>query len=35
MLQSPELDFGSTKNSRKISRWISDQVSKGEIIEKC
>lgn len=35
MLQSPDLDFGSTKNSRKISRWISDQVSKGEIIEKC
>lgn len=35
MLQSPDLDFGSTKNSRKISRWISGQVSKGEIIEKC
>lgn len=35
MLQSPDLDFGSTKNSRKISKWISDQVSKGEIIEKC
>lgn len=35
ILQSPDLDFGSTKNSRKISRWISDQISKGEIIEKC
>lgn len=35
MLQSSDLDFGSTKDSRKISRWVSEQVSKGEIIEKC
>ena len=35
MLQSPDLDFGSTKNSRKISKWISEQISKGEIIENC
>lgn len=35
MLQSPDIDFGSTKNSRKISAWISKQVADGNIIEKC
>lgn len=35
MLQSPDIDFGSTKNSRKISAWISKQVTDGNIIEKC
>lgn len=35
MLQSPDIDFGSTKSSRKISAWISKQVADGNIIEKC
>lgn len=35
MLESPDIDFGSTKKSRKISAWISKQITDGNIIEKC
>ena len=35
LLQNENLDFGSTKQTRQITNWISKQIEEGNIIEKC
>lgn len=34
-MQEEGIDFGSTKNIRKISNWISDQIRQNNIKEEC
>lgn len=33
--ESDGLDFSSTRTARQYSKWISEQIKKGEITEKC
>lgn len=35
MQDTEDIDFGVTKQSRRISNWISKQIEKGEIKEEC
>ena len=35
MLQHENIDFGSTKETRQITNWISKQIKEGNITENC
>lgn len=35
MLQHENIDFGSTKQTRQITNWISQQIQEGNITENC